>query len=164
VFWSIDGQPQGLDLNNPCQAPIVAKNLFLRQSKDTFGGHKIASFGYNPSCYGNDDSDIAPQMIPADKGGKKSGYDGSETCNWDGPFCHRSSKNQIMWNGGGNNYQGSPWPCYGYIRFLKQAGKVPSNVSTQCSSDSSGNQCSEAECKILGKVSEEVAQGICDSV
>ena len=69
-----------------------------------------------------------------------------------------------MWNGGGNSYQGSPWPCYGYIRFLKQSGKFPSNVSAKCSSDGDGNRCSVEECKILEKISSQIAQEICDSV
>lgn len=163
MFASHD-PPSNMDLNNPCQAPIIAHDLFFT---DTNPWENIPIYGPNPLCYGTNPAGLMTKVF---KTGAQINYDDSETCNWDGPFCHRSYGNEntqwsgVMWNGGGNSNQGSPWPCYGYVKFLSRLPDYtfPDTISDKCKTEPL--ICNKAECSILQEESSKEAQKICDKV
>ena len=163
--------PDGMNLNNPCQAAILSHDIFFNQKTNPYQGKSLWGFGSNPTCYGQPNGyglskNDAPMETPVEKTGKQADWDGPDkTCNWDGPFCHTDNRGGRIWNGGGNpSYQGSPWPCYGYAQFLKQTGDIAkADVSPECSDDE-GSKCSYEECEKLRILSEKIAEGICDKV
>lgn len=186
MFYN-DPPPDIMDLNNPCHAAIIAHDLFITTTT-TWEGTSI--YGTNPECKGaplntpvhnyicgaivsnhnqkctahtekqdcEDDIDCRNISLQVD-------YGQSETCNWDGPLCHTDNKGGRIWNGGGNpSYQGSPWPCYGYISFLQRIPgySFPSGISTKCSGNT--KTCTYLECSILESESSRESQQICDQI
>ena len=133
------------------------------------------NFGHNGSCYpspggpgewGHPGNDIAPVCVPVEF--QEETYGKDITCNFEGPFCHRGEQGRwdkvILWNGGGNSNQGSPFTCYSSSSFLKQTGDMDAmNVSEDCKS-AQNSVCTATECALLKPKAEEIAQGICDQV
>ena len=173
--------PKGYNLNNPCHAPIFARDFFMKQNINPYPGKDndmsavITSTGYNSPCYGNDPCGNKTKktleyinLSIADISGKDISWKNMKTCNWDGPFCHRAwsggdtqqnGPTGKVWNGGGNDDQGSPWPCYGYISFLNRLS-IPLPVSSKCKSPP--YICTVDDCKTLQQLSYEQAKILCD--
>jgi hypothetical protein len=140
--------PEGLDLNNPCTATLIAHDLFMTQPEYTeadinsgladYDGGEM--FGPNPSCYAQTGAVANPKRswtkayatnAPLYKDTSNfEVYDKSTSCNWVGPFCQLSNKSFNIpsslgiWNGGSDPSKGAPYKCYYGWSFLNRTNKL----------------------------------------
>jgi len=185
--------------NNPCVAAHFARDLFVEQPDVTsatlenpvrYPNKKSGEFtiiGPNNACYVNKE--------PVNKKVRvrewQKDYDASpdaQTCNFIGPFCHRGinslpyespnpdielggekGDDGIIWNGGGNNYQG-PFTCYSNIKMLEYSNnwdqfkdKVKGKVSQKCNPNTGAVNCTRAECALIEKEAIRVATEFCNN-
>ena len=91
-------------------------------------------------------------------------------CNWEGPFCQDDNNGGDIWNGGNNDFQKLPWPCYGNARLLQGLGKLnPHNPELKGVSKGMGNcatwgvpVCNPRECRLINKAAMKYAQEMID--
>ena len=182
---NVGTSPSQLDMNNPCQLAVAARDLFLHQGP-TLDGLPITSYKYNPVCYPNNEP--VGTTIPVNSW--QSPSFGNETCNFIGPFCHRGTTsekscssittensctgrrkwengkcydNAVMWNGGGNAGQ-APFTCYYNSKMVSYSGNwdsISTQLSSSCKPDDGAVNCTKTECAIIEQKASEIASNFC---